>query len=92
MWQQSGEGRGEGSNLSITLGGKYSQSISGLQPIFNFNLNCESFYCEAQARVRQGSARDGSQGKRPQSLKPSLELTSKLVVTHHHHQKFILLN
>ena len=35
-------------------------------------------FCEAQARVRQGSARDGSQGKRPQSLNPSLELTLKL--------------
>ena len=23
------------------------------------------YYCEAQARVRQGSARDGSQGERP---------------------------
>ena len=42
------------------------------------------YYCEAQARVRQGSARDGSQGKRSQSLNPSLELTLKLVVTHHH--------
>ena len=41
--------------------------------------------CEAQARVRQGSARDGSQGKRPQSLNPSLELTLKLVATFHHH-------
>ena len=38
-------------------------------------------YCEAQARVRQGSARDGSQGKRPQSLNPCLELTLKLVAT-----------
>ena len=48
-----------------------------MQPtIFNRN------YCEAQARVRQGSARDDSQGKRPQSLNPSLELTLKLVVTH----------
>ena len=35
-------------------------------------------FCEAQARVRQGLARDGSQGKRPQSLNPSLELTLKL--------------
>ena len=35
--------------------------------------------CEAQARVRQGSARDGSQGERPQSLNPSLELTLNLV-------------
>ena len=39
-------------------------------------------YCEAQARVRQGSARDGSQGERPQSLNPCLELTLKLVATH----------
>ena len=39
------------------------------------------FYCEAQARVRQGSARDGSQGERPQSLNPCLELTVKLVAT-----------
>ena len=44
-------------------------------------------FCEAQARVRQGSARDGIQGERPQSLNPSLELTLKLVATHHH-QKF----
>ena len=44
-------------------------------------------YCEAQARVRQGSARDGSQGERPQSLNPCLELTLKLVATHH--QTFI---
>ena len=36
-------------------------------------------FCEAQARVRQGSARDGSQGRRPQSLNPCLELTLKLV-------------
>ena len=36
-------------------------------------------FCEAQARVRQGSARDGSQGERPQSLNPCLELTLKLV-------------
>ena len=40
--------------------------------------------CEAQARVRQGSARVGSQGERPQSLNPCLELTLKLVATHHH--------
>ena len=36
-------------------------------------------YCEAQARVRQGKARDGSQGERPQSFKPCQELTLKLV-------------
>ena len=41
-----------------------------------------SDFCEAQARVRQGSARDGSQDERPQSLNPCLELTLKLVVTH----------
>ena len=34
-------------------------------------------------KLRQGSARDGSQGERPQSLKPCLELTLKLVATHH---------
>ena len=45
-----------------------------------------SSYCEAQARVRQGLARDGPLGERPQSLNPSLELTLKLVATHH--QKF----
>ena len=38
-------------------------------------------YCEAQARVRQRSARDGSQGERPQSLNPCLELALKLVAT-----------
>ena len=32
------------------------------------------FFCEAQAR-------DGPQGERPQSLKPCLELTLKLVAT-----------
>ena len=37
--------------------------------------------CEVQARVRQGSARDGPQGERPQSLNPCLELTLKLVAT-----------
>ena len=46
------------------------------------------YCCEAQARVRQGSARDGSQGERPQSLNPCLELTLKLVATTHHHPKF----
>ena len=57
---------------------------------FFFTFYTSKTYCEAQARVRQGSARDGSQGKRPQSLNPSLELTLKLV---RHlpptHQKFI---
>ena len=42
-----------------------------------------SFHCcEAQARIRQGLARDGSQGERPQSFNPCLEFTLKLVVTH----------
>ena len=31
-------------------------------------------------KLRQGSARDGPQGKRPQSLKPCLELTSKFTL------------
>ena len=35
-------------------------------------------------KLRQGSERDGSQGERPQSLNPCLELTLKLVATHHH--------
>ena len=32
-------------------------------------------------KLRQGLARDGSQGKRPQSSKPCQELTLKLVAT-----------
>ena len=55
-------------------------------------------YCEAQARVRQGSARDGSQGERPQSLNPCQELTLKLVATFpppppptHHPPKSLLI-
>ena len=47
--------------------------------------------CEAQARVRQGWARDGSEGKRPQSLNPCLELTLKLVATFHHPPKSLNL-
>ena len=35
-------------------------------------------------KLRQGSTRDCSQGERPQSPKPCLDLTLKLVVTHHH--------
>ena len=35
--------------------------------------------CEAQARVRQGEARDGPKGKRPYSLNPCLELSLNLV-------------
>ena len=38
-------------------------------------------YCEAQARVRQGSARDGPQGERPQILNPCIELTLKLIAS-----------
>merc|ERR1711902_379719 len=58
----------------------------------NNGLKILHSFCEAQARVRQGSARDGSQGERPQSLNPCLELTLKLVATttthhHHHHPK-----
>ena len=57
-------------------GGKHSECMS------DAGINCE-----AQARVRQGLARDGSQGERPQSFNPCLELTLKLVATtttHHH--------
>ena len=43
------------------------------------------YCCEAQARARQGLARDGPQGEKPQSLNPCLELTLKLVNTFHHH-------
>ena len=56
-----------------------------------FYLSVNPFHklkcCEAQARVRQGSARDGPQGERPQSLNPclGLELTLKLLATQHHH-------
>ena len=49
-------------------------------------------FCEAQARVRQGSARDGSQGERPQCLNPCLELTLKLVATTHPQVSFTLTN
>ena len=58
---------------------EYQQMVSATS---NTNI-----FCEAQARVRQGSARDGPQGERPQSLNPCLELTLKLVATttHHHH-------
>ena len=35
-------------------------------------------------KLRQGLARDGSQGERPQSLKPCQELILKLVATTHH--------
>ena len=45
------------------------------------SITIKNPFCEAQARVRQGLARDGSQGKRPQSLNPCLELTLKLVAT-----------
>ena len=42
-------------------------------------LKKSTFMKLRQARVRQGSARDGPLGKRPQSLNPCLELTLKLV-------------
>ena len=37
---------------------------------------------QGSGKDRQGSARDGSQGKRPQSFNPCLELTLKLVNYH----------
>ena len=38
-----------------------------------------NYFCEAQARVRQGWANVGPLGERPSSLNPCLELTLKLV-------------
>ena len=69
---------------------RYRKKLSiGIARSQEMNLHLDN--CEAQARVRQGSARDGPQGERPQSLNPCLELTLKLVATthHHHHPKFI---
>ena len=63
-------------NVVIKIMNGYGRSINPYHKVYSF--------CEAQARVRQGSAREGSQGERPQSLKPCLKLTLKLVVTHHH--------
>ena len=40
--------------------------------------------CFEIVKLRQGSARDGPQGERPQSLNPCLELTLKLVATTTH--------
>ena len=66
-----------------TLSGLFNVSLRKKQPIqVVMYISC---FCEAQARVRQGSARDGDQGKRPQSLNPCLELTLKLVATTTHH-------
>ena len=48
-------------------------------------MHVKIIFFEAQARVRQGSARDDSQGERPQSLNPCLELTLKLFATTTHH-------
>ena len=61
--------------------------VAPLLSPYNASLLSLKMYCEAQARVRQGLARDGSQGERPQSFKPCQELTLKLVATttHHHH-------
>ena len=75
--------------ISIKTNDSYWYTVSGKNiswsviPQVNFAISkASNSFCEAQARVRQGSARDGSQGKRPQSLNPSLELTLKLVATH----------
>jgi len=62
----------------------------GINFLINIASDNEFKYCEAQARVRQGSARDGSQGERPQSLNPCLELTLKLVATTTTHPKVSL--
>ena len=71
----------------VTLTSSFSPAV--WRPFLSSSLpGCLHNFCEAQARVRQGSARDGSQGERPQSLNLSLELTLNLVATfHHHHPK-----
>ena len=64
--------RGEGER-------KYEIAVSPLQ---NHTGHWTFFsFCEAQARVRQGSAR---YGERPQSFNPCPELTLKLVATTTH--------
>ena len=62
------------------------QFVYDVYNVEQFSFLCvTTFYdfCEAQARVRQGLARDDPQGERPQSLNPCLELTLKLVGTRH---------
>ena len=66
-------------NLSFLTPGCLRCLISAPWDTWPLGRGTSGEYCEAQARVRQGSARDGSQGKRPQSLNPCLELTLKLV-------------
>ena len=59
--------------------------------LFNSSKYLRFQFCEAQARVRQGSARDGPQGKRPQSLDPCLELTLKLQISNIHYYSTIII-
>ena len=47
---------------------------------YSYDINTNIY--KTIVKLRQGSARDGSQGERPQSLKPCQELTLKLVATH----------
>ena len=49
-------------NVVIKIMNGYGRSINPYHKVYSF--------CEAQARVRQGSARHGPQGERPQSSKP----------------------
>ena len=65
-------------SVTRAVGEELQQSVARLDVGFWTPVRIK-LYCEAQARVRQGSARDGSQGERPQSLNPCLELTLKLV-------------
>ena len=46
-------------------------------------MSSSLFKIQIIVKLRQGPARDGPQGERPQSLKPCQELTLKLVVTHY---------
>ena len=64
--------------------GRCCNKIAAFCIHFSANHHFNIYNCEAQARVRQGSARDGPSGEKPQSLNPCLELTLKLVATFHH--------
>ena len=46
-------------------------------------MSSSLFKIQIIVKLRQGPAKDGPQGERPQSLKPCQELTLKLVVTHY---------
>ena len=51
--------------FQLIVPSKYAGTTILVHDLFGTRQNSN---CEAQARVRQGSARDGSRGERPQSL------------------------